>query len=77
MRPHVPQIGVDFGGTEIEAAALSRDGRIAVACRAPTPTNYEAALTTVCDLVGRVEAELDGWARSASAVPVRSRPAQD
>ncbi|HZF42708.1 MAG TPA: ROK family protein [Sphingomonadaceae bacterium] len=60
MRPHVPQIGVDFGGTEIEAAALSRDGRIAVACRAPTPTNYEAALTTVCDLVGRVEAELDG-----------------
>jgi fructokinase len=49
------RIGVDFGGTKIEAAALDRDGRFLSRVRAPTPRDYAASLAAVRDLV--VEAE--------------------
>jgi fructokinase len=49
------QIGVDFGGTKIEAAALDRDGAFLARLRAPNPGSYEAAIRTVCDLVAKVE----------------------
>jgi len=45
------RIGVDFGGTKIEAAALADDGRFLSRVRAPTPHDYAAALATVRDLV--------------------------
>jgi fructokinase len=54
------QIGVDFGGTKIEAAALDRDGAFLARLRAPNPGAYDAALQTVRDLVARVEAEAGG-----------------
>jgi fructokinase len=50
-------VGVDFGGTKIEAAALSADGAFLSRQRVPNPGNYADALTVVCDLIGRVEAE--------------------
>jgi fructokinase len=49
------RIGVDFGGTKIEAAALDRDGTFLSRVRAPTPRDYAASLAAVRDLV--VEAE--------------------
>src|ERR1043166_2968955 len=49
------RIGVDFGGTKIETAALDRDGRFLARVRAPTPRDYAASLTAIGDLV--VEAE--------------------
>jgi fructokinase len=49
------RIGVDFGGTKIEAAALDRDGRFLVRVRAPTPRDYAASLAAVCDLVAEAE----------------------
>ncbi|HXW26321.1 MAG TPA: ROK family protein [Xanthobacteraceae bacterium] len=49
------RIGVDFGGTKIEAAALDRDGRFRARVRAATPRDYAASLVAVRDLV--VEAE--------------------
>lgn len=49
------QIGVDFGGTKIEAAALDRDGKFLARVRVPNPGDYETALRTVCDLVDTVE----------------------
>jgi fructokinase len=49
------RIGVDFGGTKIEAAALDRDGTFLSRVRAPTPRDYTASLAAVRDLV--VEAE--------------------
>ncbi|MBU6379555.1 MAG: ROK family protein [Gammaproteobacteria bacterium] len=50
-------IGVDFGGTKIEVAALDADGVPLVRRRAATPDRYERALAVVRDLVEAVEAE--------------------
>ncbi len=49
------RIGVDFGGTKIEAAALDREGRFLARVRAPNPGNYDAALETVNALVREAE----------------------
>src|SRR5688572_24686861 len=49
------RIGVDFGGTKIEAAALDAQGNFLARVRAPTPGNYEASLGVVCELVDKVE----------------------
>ena len=50
-------VGVDFGGTKIEAAALSGDGDFLSRHREANPGNYPDALKLVCDLIGRAEAE--------------------
>jgi len=54
------QVGVDFGGTKIEAAALSPDGRLLARVRAPNPGAYEAAIDTVGDLIAQVERQAGG-----------------
>jgi fructokinase len=51
------RVGVDFGGTKIEAAALDRDGRFLARVRAPTPRDYQASLATIGDLVEQTERE--------------------
>ena len=51
------RIGVDFGGTKIEAAALGADGTFLSRIRAPNPGAYGAALRTVADLVAQAERE--------------------
>jgi fructokinase len=51
------RIGVDFGGTKIEAAALDGDGRFLSRRRVSNPGAYEAAVTAVVDLIAQVEAE--------------------
>ncbi|CAN7157905.1 ROK family protein [Phenylobacterium sp. LjRoot225] len=56
------RIGVDFGGTKIEAAALDRDGRFLARVRAPSPPDYDAALQAVRELVA--EAERQAGARA-------------
>ncbi|RST32173.1 ROK family protein [Sphingomonas ginkgonis] len=52
------QIGVDFGGTKIEAAALDAGGRFLARVRAPNPGDYDQAIRDVVALIGRVEAEV-------------------
>ena len=49
------RIGVDFGGTKIEAAALDGAGRFLARVRAPSPPSYDAALEAVRDLVRQAE----------------------
>ena len=50
-------IGVDWGGTKIEAAALDDDGAILLRRRADTPrSDYEACLRLIADLVAQIEA---------------------
>ena len=49
------RIGVDFGGTKIEAAALNRDGAFVARVRKPNPGHYEAAVEVVRDLVAEAE----------------------
>lgn len=51
------QIGVDFGGTKIEAAALDESGSFLSRLRIPNPGDYDRAVRDVCDLVLAVEAE--------------------
>lgn len=51
------RIGVDFGGTKIEAAALDAGGRVLNRIRAPNPGDYDAAIKAVCELVKRIETE--------------------
>lgn len=48
------RIGIDFGGTKIEAAALGPDGVVVVRERRPNPRSYEAAIEVVRELVHAV-----------------------
>jgi len=52
------RIGVDFGGTKIEAAALDNSGAMLSRIRVSNPGSYDAALVAICDLVARVESEI-------------------
>lgn len=56
------RIGVDFGGTKIEAAALDAEGRFVARVRVPTPRDYEAGLEAV--LAAVTEAERQAAARA-------------
>src|SRR5215469_6178843 len=53
------RIGVDIGGTKIEAAALDAGGAVLARRRVPTPTgDYAETIRTVVALVAALEAEL-------------------
>jgi fructokinase len=49
------RVGVDFGGTKIEAAALDPQSRIVGRVRAPNPGAYDPAIDTVVRLIAEVE----------------------
>jgi fructokinase len=52
------RIGIDLGGTKIEAIAIDGSGATLLRHRAPTPAgDYEATLAAISDLVAFVEAE--------------------
>jgi fructokinase len=54
------RIGIDLGGTKIEAIALADDGRELFRRRIPTPSgNYAATLKAIGDLVLSIEETLD------------------
>jgi fructokinase len=54
------RLGIDFGGTKIEAAAIDAAGAFVDRRRAPNPGAYEAAITTVRELVEAVERQVGG-----------------
>ena len=49
------RIGVDFGGTKIEAAALDAEGRFQARVRRPTPADYADRLEATCAAVAEAE----------------------
>ena len=51
------RIGIDFGGTKIEAVGLGADGAILVRKRVPNPGSYDAAIDAVAGLVAFIESE--------------------
>lgn len=64
------RIGVDLGGTKIEAIALSDEGRVLTRRRRPTPgESYAATLDAVVALVRDIEAELGERASVGVATP--------
>jgi fructokinase len=49
------RVGVDLGGTKIEAVVLGEDGRELVRQRVPTPRGYAESIDSIADLVASVE----------------------
>ena len=56
------RVGVDLGGTKIEAAALDAVGAVTVRRRVATPHDYGDKLSAIAELVEAVEAEAGGQA---------------
>lgn len=53
------RIGVDLGGTKIEAAALDKNNRIVCRYRSPTPQqDYQRTIQEVSNLVQRIQSEI-------------------
>ncbi|MDE0170049.1 MAG: ROK family protein [bacterium] len=53
------RIGVDLGGTKIEAVVLNREGTVLLRERVPTPTgDYEGTVAALAGLVGDLEREV-------------------
>ncbi len=64
------RIGVDLGGTKVEAVALDDQGGVSLRQRIPTPVgDYQAALDTVVGLVTYLERALDCRASVGVAAP--------
>lgn len=53
----VIRIGVDFGGTKIEAAAIDESDYFCSRIRVNTPDTYAEAIQVICDLVKEIEAQ--------------------
>lgn len=64
------RIGIDLGGTKIEAAALDLHGQVLERRRVPTPAgDYAATLEALADLAGSVERAVGGPCRIGIATP--------
>ena len=49
------RIGIDLGGTKIEAAVINTQSQVVARCRAPTPRHdYDAIIETIGELVAEV-----------------------
>ena len=70
------RIGVDLGGTKIEAAALGSDGRILARQRTPTPRDdYHGTIEAIARLVERLESELGETGTVGVGIPGALSPA--
>jgi fructokinase len=70
------RLGIDIGGTKIEAAALDADGAIRLRRRVPTPTgDYPGIIATVTALVTGIEAELGPAESIGIGIPGMLSPA--
>lgn len=68
------QIGVDFGGTKIEAAALSAEGEFLARVRAPNPGAYDAAIAVVGELIAKAESQAGGQGTIGIGAPGSASP---
>jgi len=69
------RVGVDLGGTKIEALALARGGEL-LRLRVPTPVgDYEATLDAVAGLVARLERETGARGTVGVGIPGTISPA--
>ena len=64
------RIGVDLGGTKVEAIALDNTGAELRRVRVPTPRNdYQGTVNTIAELVRTLEAELGQQATVGVGIP--------
>ncbi|HEY1504063.1 MAG TPA: ROK family protein [Stellaceae bacterium] len=70
------RLGIDIGGSKIEAAALETDGSIRLRRRMPTPAgDYSGIIATVKALVTGIEADLGPAAGIGIGIPGMLSPA--
>jgi fructokinase len=70
------RIGVDLGGTKIEAIALADDGSIPVRLRRATPRHdYQGTLVAIAGLVREIEAQIGQRASVGIGMPGALSPA--
>jgi len=70
------RIGVDLGGTKIEAIAIADDGHEHTRHRVPTPRgDYDGTLAAVVDLVRRIEQAIQGRGTVGVGIPGAVSPA--
>ena len=70
------RLGIDIGGTKIEAAALDADGAIRLRRRVPTPAgDYPGIIATVTVLITDIEAELGPAESIGIGIPGMLSPA--
>ena len=66
----VYRIGIDLGGTKIEAAALDSERALRLRQRLPTPAHdYDGTIAAIATLVGRIEREMGRAASVGIAIP--------
>jgi fructokinase len=71
-------IGVDWGGTKIEAIALGEDAQPITRLREMTPrSDYEGCLAMIASLVSRVEAEAGATGTVGVGIPGSVDPRTD
>jgi len=64
------RIGIDLGGTKIEALAIDRDGRELVRHRVDTPQgDYEATIASMAALVRRIERDTGRTGTVGAGIP--------
>jgi fructokinase len=70
MRYPEMRIGIDLGGTKIEALALDREGQELVRYRIDTPReDYRGTILAMADLVRRIEQEMGSTAMVGAGIP--------
>jgi len=70
------RIGIDLGGTKIEAAAMDSSGRLSLARRLPTPIrDYDETISAIVQLTAGIESELGSGARIGIGMPGAISPA--
>jgi len=64
------RIGIDLGGTKIEAAAIDREGEIRARRRIATPAgDYRGTITALAGLVAAIESEIGADASVGVGIP--------
>jgi fructokinase len=69
------RVGVDLGGTKIEAVALGPDGRERARLRVPTPRSYRGTLEALVSLVAEIERRVDARGSVGVGMPGAISPA--
>ena len=68
------RIGIDLGGTKIDAIVLSTDGRVLFEKRVPTPKSYDAILDAIATLVREAEEQASPQATIGIGAPGSAAP---
>ena len=63
------RIGIDLGGTKIEALALSSGGEELARIRRATPPDYDSSIATIGELVSTLETRLQDRATVGIGIP--------